>query len=154
MSFFKKRKQAESKPVTTSGITGVNFRRSGDLGNSALWACVMLLARTYSTLPLHVYEYDRKHARQRVDDKRPLPALIDKPNPFMTHCDFFFIMGFNYETVSRARFIRSVLPRLLRAGRVMISTIRSQESRQGLTQLPISWISRQHRAHTPRYLIR
>ena len=97
MSFFKKRKQAEAKPVTTTGITGVNFRRNGDLGNSALWACVMLLARTYSTLPLHVYEYDRKHARQRVDDRRPLPVLMDKPNPYMTHCDFFFIMGFNYE---------------------------------------------------------
>ena len=97
MSFFKKRKQAEAKPVTTTGITGVNFRRNGDLGNSALWACVMLLARTYSTLPLHVYEYDRKHARQRVDDRRPLPVLIKKPNPHMTHCDFFFIMGFNYE---------------------------------------------------------
>lgn len=97
MSFFKRKKQAEAKPVTTSGLTGVNFRNSGDLGNSALWACVMLLARTYSTLPLHVYEYDRKHARQRVDEGRPLPALLEKPNQFMTHCDFFFIMGFNYE---------------------------------------------------------
>lgn len=102
MSIFRRKKQESKPPVVSTGWSSFSLRPKTDLANSALWACVMLLARTYSTLPLHVYDRDRSGERRKVDDSRPLPALMAKPNPYMNHCDFFFVMGFNYELHGQA----------------------------------------------------
>ncbi len=62
---------------------------------SAVYACVELLSQTISTLPLHVYKTDAKGVRTMSRDSRLWMLLHDKPNAWMTPCEFLSAMVAN-----------------------------------------------------------
>ncbi len=62
---------------------------------SAVYACVELLSQTISTLPLHVYRTDSKGVRTMSRDSRLWVLLHDKPNAWMTPCEFLSAMVAN-----------------------------------------------------------
>ena len=66
---------------STSG-KAVNERSA--MQQTAVYACVRILAEAIAGLPLHVYQYNADGGKQRVVD-HPLYALLhDEPNPEMT----------------------------------------------------------------------
>ena len=65
MGLFKKRIKESASDVflvrnRRSAITGL-----GELGNSALWACVMQLSKLYATLPWSAYSKDSSYSPAR-----------------------------------------------------------------------------------------
>jgi HK97 family phage portal protein len=83
-------------PITAQSDSGPAVNTDTALSISAVWACVMLLAETLSTLPLFVYRYDAKRNRELAYE-HPLHALLhDRPNSYMTAPVFFASMCINY----------------------------------------------------------
>lgn len=62
---------------------------------SAVYACVELLSQTISTLPLHVYKTDGDGVRSMNRSSRLWMLLHDKPNAWMTPCEFISAMVAN-----------------------------------------------------------
>lgn len=62
---------------------------------SAVYACVELLSQTISTLPLHVYKTDGDGVRSTDRSSRLWMLLHDKPNAWMTPCEFISAMVAN-----------------------------------------------------------
>lgn len=61
---------------------------------SAVWSCVNLLSETVASLPLAIYEIDKKGNKRPARDTR-LWAVLHQPNPDMTAHDFWMFMGVN-----------------------------------------------------------
>lgn len=98
MDLFRRKAKAEQKGLPASIAYGTGRVVAGvtdDLANSALWSCVINLSRLYATLPWHAYSGTGNSRRQLTSGI--LPALLKKPNPFMTSYEFRFFMGFNFE---------------------------------------------------------
>lgn len=94
-SIFLKGEKKTSVPLVAWNSRTV-ARMRGELYNSALWSCVVNLARLYATLPLHPYMLDGKG--NRVPEKGTLLCeLMRKPNRYMTGYEFRFVMGYNFE---------------------------------------------------------
>ncbi len=62
---------------------------------SAVFACVELLAQTISTLPLHVYRTDSNGARHTDRRSQIWFLLHERPNSWMTPCEFLSAMVVN-----------------------------------------------------------
>lgn len=61
---------------------------------SAVWSCVNLLSETVASLPLAIYEVDKKGNKKPARDTR-LWSVLHQPNPDMTAHDFWMFMGVN-----------------------------------------------------------
>lgn len=96
MGLFNKIKEAISISVGRNYDSALTSSlRYPALENSAFWACVTQLARTFATLPLHVY---RVTGRSTMDDRSSdLAILLKNPCPYMTSYGWRFIMAFNLE---------------------------------------------------------
>jgi HK97 family phage portal protein len=94
------RLQQQSGPqgLTLSGQSdsGISVNVDNALRVSAVWACVMLLCETVSTLPLFVYRYDNKRNREVAYDDPLYRLLHDRPNMIMTTPVFLAAMCVNY----------------------------------------------------------
>ena len=102
MGLFSRKKIKES---SADSLLLLRDRRSaasglGELGNSAMWACVMQLARLYATLPWSAYSKDSSGNRR--DSSLPLRNLLATPNRWMTSYEFRFVMALNYELTGEA----------------------------------------------------
>ena len=65
-------------------LSGQNVTERTAMQNTAVYACVRVLAESLAQLPLHVYRYGDEGSKQR-DLKHPLYFLLhDSPNPEMT----------------------------------------------------------------------
>lgn len=62
---------------------------------SAVFACVELLAQTISTLPLYVYRDDPREGRIPDKNSRLWMLLHERPNQWMTPCEFISAMVVN-----------------------------------------------------------
>lgn len=67
----------------------------GALQLSAVFACVELLAQTISTLPLYVYRDDPNGGRHPDKESRLWYLLHERPNAWMTPCEFISAMVVN-----------------------------------------------------------
>lgn len=96
MGLFSKVREAISISVgSTYDSAMTSSLRYPALENSAFWACVTQLSRTFATLPLHVY---RDTGKATVDDRSSdLAVLLKNPCPYMTPYVWRFIMAFNIE---------------------------------------------------------
>lgn len=94
-NFFRSKKEAVSDRVV--GLSSRRVARTGEeLANSALWSCVINLARLYATLPLHVYRVDSAGKRTKLESGI-LVELLRRPNAYMTSYEWRFVMGYNFE---------------------------------------------------------
>lgn len=75
----------ETKPVPPDAAMQV----------SAVFACVELLSQTVSTLPLYVYRDDADGGRHPDKTSRLWTLLHDRPNAWMTPCEFLSAMVVN-----------------------------------------------------------
>jgi HK97 family phage portal protein len=76
----------------TDTYAGENVSINSAMGLDTVWACVMLIAQTISTLPLQLYQYD-KTGRGVVAREHPLYAILhDQPNADMTSVTFWMAM--------------------------------------------------------------
>ncbi|NRA27449.1 MAG: phage portal protein [Opitutales bacterium] len=97
--FFEKRRKAalEKELLDTvlkglSSVSGVHVNPDKALGVSTVFACVDLLSKTVSTLPLKVYQKQSGGSRKQATN-HPLHAVLhDSPNPEMTSADFLGAM--------------------------------------------------------------
>ena len=65
-------------------LSGQNVTERTAMQNTAVYACVRVLAESLAQLPLHVYRYGDEGSKQR-DLSHPLYFLLhDSPNPEMT----------------------------------------------------------------------
>ncbi len=96
MGLFSRIREAVSISVGRSYDSAMTSSlRYPALENSAFWACVTQLSRTFATLPLHVY---REDGRTTVDDRSSdLAILLKNPCPYMTPYMWRFVMAFNFE---------------------------------------------------------
>ncbi len=76
--------------------SGVNVNVDSALRVSAVWACVMLICETVSTLPLFVYTRDKNRNREVAYDEALFTILHDRPNAIMTTPVFLASMCLNY----------------------------------------------------------
>lgn len=71
--------------IGTSTPSGNTINAETALKLSAVWACVRLRSQVISSLPLHLYDKDKKIANQH-----PIYRLLhDSPNADMTACEFW-----------------------------------------------------------------
>ena len=95
VDFIRKRTESIASAIAYGSGKRVVMPRNG-LFNSALWSCVVNLARLYATLPWHAYRIDANG--DRVPESGTILAeLLKHPNAYMTDYDFRFVMGFNFE---------------------------------------------------------
>ena len=93
----------KQESLSVPGITGVGNRLfrvdSTAMENSAFWSCVTLLCQKYATIPLipHVDGSYKAMGRNRL-----LSTVLDRPNRWMNHYDFMYVMGFNFEVHGQA----------------------------------------------------
>ena len=67
-----------------STTAGQNVTERTAMQNTAVYACVRILAESLAALPLHLYQLTNDDGKQRVND-HPLSFLLhDAPNPEMT----------------------------------------------------------------------
>lgn len=67
-----------------STIAGQNVTERTAMQNTAVYACVRILAESLAALPLHLYQLTNDDGKRRVND-HPLSFLLhDAPNPEMT----------------------------------------------------------------------
>ena len=120
MGLFKKRIKESASDVflvrnRRSAITGL-----GELGNSALWACVMQLSKLYATLPWSAYSKDSSGNRR--DAALAVRNLLASPNRWMTSYEFRFVMALNFELTGEAYAIIERTPRGVPAYMVPVPT--------------------------------
>ena len=96
IDFFRKKTESIASSIAYGTGRRIAGRPAEDLFNSALWSCVVNLARLYATLPWHPYRIDSKGNRV-IEKDTILAELLKKPNAYMTSYDFRFCMGFNFE---------------------------------------------------------
>lgn len=77
----------------------LTFGKKNALENSAFWACLMNLSRTFASLPLHILSYDKKNVNL---SKIYYSKLFKNPCPYMNAYTWRFIMAFNFELYGRA----------------------------------------------------
>lgn len=65
---------------------GVQVSEQGSMRTSAVYGCVMLIAKTIGSLPLKVYRRKANGDSVEVPDTLPYYLLHDEPNPAMTSC--------------------------------------------------------------------
>lgn len=97
LDLFRRGRKEESTSipnVTGSYSSPLAWGRPEAMSNSAFWACITMLAAQYATLPFVPY---RQGSRQTLERNRLLYQLIERPNPYMDHYQWFYIMGFNFE---------------------------------------------------------
>lgn len=77
-------------PVSASGHLGdSSITDERILQISTVWRCVSLISTLTSTLPLDVFETDKKNNRNKVGMDNPLARLLQfSPNQYMTAQDF------------------------------------------------------------------
>jgi HK97 family phage portal protein len=68
--------------------TGVQVNESTALHNTAVMACVRILAETVASLPLPVYRRLQPRGKERATDHELYKLLHDAPNPYMTSFTF------------------------------------------------------------------
>lgn len=120
MGLFKKRIKESSSDLfllrnRRHAITGL-----GELGNSAMWACVMQLAKLYATLPWSAYSKDSSGNRR--DASPVMRNLLASPNRWMTSYEFRFVMALNFELTGEAYAIVERTPRGVPAYMVPVPT--------------------------------
>ena len=67
-----------------STTAGQNVTERTAMQNTAVYACVRVLAESLATLPLHLYQLTDDGGKQRVNDHSLSFLLHDAPNPEMT----------------------------------------------------------------------
>ena len=67
-----------------STTAGKNVTERTAMQNTAVYACVRVLAESLATLPLHLYQLTDDGGKQRVNDHSLSFLLHDAPNPEMT----------------------------------------------------------------------
>lgn len=82
--------------------SGVTVNQKTALGVATVYACVDVLARTISSLPLHVYRRLPNGERERAPDVPLYRLLHDAPNEEMTSADFRYAMQANLSLHSNA----------------------------------------------------
>lgn len=65
---------------------GVQVSEQSSMKTSAVYGCVMLIAKTIGSLPLKVYRRKANGDSVEVPDTLPYYLLHDEPNPAMTSC--------------------------------------------------------------------
>lgn len=96
---FKRKEEATSIP----GVSGTGSRlfrvNNSAMENSAYWSCITLLCQKYATIPLIAHSEGSARA---MSSTRLLPTLLERPNKWMNHYDFMWVMGFNFENHGQA----------------------------------------------------
>lgn len=69
-------------------ISGKTVNEFSAMQNSAVYACVRILAEAIAALPIHVYEYKSGGGKERIPNHPLYFLLHDAPNPDMTSFNF------------------------------------------------------------------
>jgi len=87
-----------------------SFGKDKALENSAFWICLMNLARTFGSLPIHAYT-KLPNGTRSTDTNSPEAILLRHPCPYMNPYAFRFSMSINFELygVAYAKIIRSTV---------------------------------------------
>ena len=95
--FGRKEEKVATLPVGAASRMRPVYGGSADcFKNSAFWSCVTLISSKLATLPLTPHEEKRNGGSTTMDRTRALYNLLQSPNPYMSHHDFFTIMALNY----------------------------------------------------------
>lgn len=88
----------------------MSFDKDKALENSAFWICLMNLARTFGSLPIHAYA-KLPNGTRSTDTNSPEAILLRHPCPYMNPYAFRFCMSINFELygVAYAKIIRSTV---------------------------------------------
>lgn len=88
----------------------LSFGKDKALENSAFWICLMNLARTFGSLPIHAYA-KLPNGTRSTDTTSPEAILLRHPCPYMNPYAFRFCMSINFELygVAYAKIIRSTV---------------------------------------------
>lgn len=96
MGIFNFKRKAEN--VRLPGNMGVGSRlvrtNNNALTNSSYWCCITLLCQKYATLPLTIH---KQGSATPLGRNRLLPQLMERPNKWMSHYDWMYVMAFNFE---------------------------------------------------------
>jgi len=76
---------------TIEALNQAGFSTSGDsaLKQTAVFACVRVLAETISSLPLYLYKLMVDDGKEPAREHYLWPILHDAPNNFQTSLEFF-----------------------------------------------------------------
>ncbi len=95
--FGRKEEKVATLPIGAASRMRPVYGASADcFKNSAFWSCVTLISSKLATLPLTPHEEKRNGGSTTMDRTRALYNLLQSPNPYMSHHDFFTIMALNY----------------------------------------------------------
>jgi phage portal protein BeeE len=112
--FTFKSKMSDEVTVSVGKTLGwsdlLSFSKDKALENSAFWICLMNLARTFGSLPIHAYSKNNDGSR-KIDTTSPEAILIRLLCPYMNPYAFRFCMSINFELygVAYAKIVRSSL---------------------------------------------
>lgn len=111
-NLFRRKNVEDSVSVSVGKTLGwsdlMSFGKDKALENSAFWICLINLARTFGSLPIHTYSRTKDGSRQ-VDTTSDEAQLIRNPCPYMNPYAFRFSMAVNFELygVAYAKIARS-----------------------------------------------
>ena len=101
IKLFARQKKDKSFPLlgTYNNYGNLLFSKQTALENSAFWACLMNLSRTFASLPLHIIADDKQNVNPR---QIYYSRLFKNPCPYMNAYTWRFVMAFNFELYGRA----------------------------------------------------
>lgn len=95
--FGKKEEKKVTMPIGAASRLRPVYGHGADcFKNSAFWSCVTLICSKIATLPLTPHIEKRDGSSTTMSRDRMLYNLLQAPNPYMGHHDFFSIMCLNY----------------------------------------------------------
>lgn len=85
-----------------NSATGIHVSTSTAMRSTVVYRCVMLLAQTYASLPLHVYR-ELPNGNKELDKAHPRYALLhDQPNVYQTSFEWRATMATHFALHNRA----------------------------------------------------
>ncbi len=100
-SFLRKEKTQSSISV---GKTGAYLGRKDypALANSAFWACLADIVRTFGTMPWKLYKEGTPSKTEITDRNNPIKYLMNHPAPYLNGVEWRMVMAFNFEMFGQA----------------------------------------------------
>ena len=104
MSIFSFLKKDKTQSSISVGQTA-NYLGRKDypaLANSAFWACLADIVRTFGTMPWKLYKEGTPSKTEITDRNNPIKYLMNHPAPYLNGVEWRMIMAFNFEMFGQA----------------------------------------------------
>lgn len=103
MSLFNFLKKDKTQSISVGKTANYLGRKDYPaLANSAFWACLADIVRTFGTMPWKLYKDGTSSKTEITDRNNPIKYLMNHPAPYLNGVEWRMIMAFNFEMFGQA----------------------------------------------------